>query len=203
MFSIDDAVLATFDFEGSLQDGSGAGRHAKIIGGMFVDGVFGQALAVTAGARPMGIDWSAHAGLLTPPYTVEMVLTPQDTAHWSKLFGGDDANDHGLYYKSEGVQLYPSEPLARGRARPGVLHYIALVVGSDGLATVYLQGERIGEVAAPSLASPTQALFFRDDEATGRAEQLTAVIEALRISRGARDATEIAETWLGLKRGFE
>ena len=188
LFSDDVSVLARFEFNDSVSDSSGAGRDATLLGGRFVDGVFGRGLAVAYTGSPVGLDWSAYAPLLTPPYTIEMALTPETTDAWGKLFGFDDSVDRGWYYKNGGVQAYPYSVLGRGQVQPSVLHYIAFIVHPEDRLEVFYQGEPIGESRVSFNSPPPQAIFFYDDSPTGRREQISAVIEALRISSGAREA---------------
>ena len=189
---LDDDVVAMFEFDKSTDDISGNGRHAKLIGGKYVETSLGMGLLIPA-TDPAGIDWSDYASTLTAPYTVEVILTPTETAPWGKLFSFDDADDNGWYYKSHGLQSYPHPVLGQGSIDPGHRHYLAFVVRAADDMTIFVQGEMVGKTNPGAAAPPSQAMFFRDDTATGRGEQLEAVVEALRISKVARSSEEIME----------
>ena len=141
---------------------------------------------------PLGIDWSEYAGLLSHPYTVEIVLTPADTSGFRKIFSFDDSSDNGWYYNGQGIRAYPNSTLGGGQVLPGELHYIAFVSTAPDQIDVYFQGVLLGSTNASFTAPPSQAIFFRDDAGTGRSERLDAVVEAMRISGVARTAEEIA-----------
>jgi hypothetical protein len=183
-------VLAEFDFNNNTEDSSGNNRDAVLIGGDFVPTFFGIGLQV-GGTSNSGIDWSDHASLLVHPYTIEMILTPQQTSSWRKLFSFDDSKDAGWYYRSEGIQAYPNAVIGSGQVKPGELHYLAFVSTALDQIDVYFQGELLGSTNASFTAPPVQAIFFKDDTATG-GENLEATIEALRISDVARTSDEIA-----------
>jgi hypothetical protein len=59
------------------------------------------------------------------------------------------------------------------------------------LTNIYLDGILLGATPASFAAPPAQAIFFRDDTATSRNEQLRGVVDALRISNSARTGDEI------------
>lgn len=139
---------------------------------------------------PSGIDWSQYAGLLVHPYTIEMILIPKETVAWQKLFSFDDAEDAGWYYKDGGIQAYPHDVLGGGQMQPDGLHYLAFVARTPDQVAIYFQGQLVGLTDASFIAPPAQAIFFKDDRATA-GEQLSGVIEALRISSVARTPAEI------------
>ena len=190
-FPTDDGVLARLELNGDLTDSSGNGRHATLIGGEFVATALGTGLHVGPD-DPLGIDWSEYAGLLSHPYTVEIVLTPADTSGFRKIFSFDDSSDNGWYYNGQGIRAYPNPTLGGGQVLPGELHYIAFVSTAPDQIDVYFQGVLLGSTNASFTAPPSQAIFFRDDAGTGRSERLDAVVEAMRISGVARTAEEIA-----------
>lgn len=128
-----------------------------------------------------------------PPYTIEIILTTARTGPWGKLFGFDDFNDKGWYYKNDGIQAFPNAVLGSGLVRADEQHYLAFVSVDLSTVTVYFQGKPLGSTDATFKAPPPQAFFFRDDSATGRREQIDAIVEEMRISKVARTATEIAE----------
>lgn len=197
---LDDKVVALLEFDGSAADSSDHGRAATLIGGAYVETDLGMGLRVPA-TGAAGIDWTDHVSLLSAPYTVEIILTPSETTPWGKLFGFDDSDDNGWYYKNGGIQSYPHQVLGEGSLPAGHRHYLAFVVRADDVMTVYAQGAKIGETSPGFASPPVQALFFRDDAATGRREQLEAVIDALRISNVARSAEEIMA--IGSELGLE
>lgn len=187
----DGAVLARFEFSDNVSDRSGNARHARLLGGRFVPTSSGQALHVFPSDEG-GIDWSEHAFLLTHPYTIEIVLTPVSTTPWGKLFGFDDSNDDGWYYKNGGIQAYPNEVLGSGQVRGRERHYLAFVSTDPSSVAVYFQGKLLGSTGATFKAPPRRVFFFRDDSYTSRGEQLDAIVEEMRISKVARTAVEIA-----------
>jgi hypothetical protein len=191
VFPMDQHVLALWEFESSAQDLSGNGRDGDLLGGDFVVTPFGRGLRVGEG-DPTGLDWSDHATLLRHPYTVEMVLFPEDVTFWRKIFSFDDASDHGWYYKQGGVQAYPNLELGAGTVRARTWTYLAFVSTAADEVEIYFNGESLGSTGAGFVAPPPQAIFFRDDTVTGRHEQLVATVEAMRISSTTRSAAEIA-----------
>jgi len=200
----DPDVLGDFEFNGDVRDSSGHGRDATFLGGQYVPTARGQGLRVFPAPgpdgvnAPMGIDWSAYASLLAYPYTIEVVLTPQATDCWHKLFGFDDANDDGWYYCSDAFQAYPNPEVGIGLMSPGDEHYLAFVATAPDQIDVYFQGVFVGSTPASFEAPPAQAIFFRDDQSTGRYEQLHGVVDALRISSRARTPGEIVTVQEGL-----
>lgn len=184
-------VLALFEFDGNVSDSSGNGNDAVFIGGRYVSTPLGQGLKLSQGEAG-GIDWSAHASQLVHPYTVEIVLTPQNTANWKKLFSFDDQSDNGWYYLNDGIQAYPHAVLGQGEVIGNQLHYLAFVSTAADQVDVYFQGELIGSTPATFTAPPTQAIFFKDDTITGGSEGLEAVVEAVRISSQTRTLEEMA-----------
>jgi hypothetical protein len=183
-------TLAVFEFNGNVVDSSGNARNATLLGGSFVSTLCGQALKV-GGLQTNGLNWSTYAALLKHPYTVEIVLTPNNTTQWRKLFGFSDADDDGWYYKDEGIQAYPNPVLAPGQVKAGQLHYIAFVSTAPDKVNVYFQGVLLGSTAASFTAPPPQAIFFKDDTQI-QGEDLQATVEAIRISSVSRTETEIS-----------
>ncbi len=186
-------VLAQLELNGDVNDSSGNGRHARLLGGKFVPTPWGQGLELRGSQAVEGIDWSAYASLLREPFSIEMVLTPTATATYAKLFGSRDSTDEGWYYRSQGISIYPESLLVgRGAMRPNERHYLAFVSSGPGQMDVYFQGEKIS--AAPvTFRRASHALFFVDDIQTGRGERIYGVVEALRISGVSRSPAEIAE----------
>jgi choice-of-anchor C domain-containing protein len=202
VFETDTKVLAKFEFNGDLNDSSGNGRHARLLGGEFVETPWGQGLHVSR-TNKTGIDWSAFANLLVSPYTIEIVLTPSATGNWGKLFSFEDANDRGWYYKDKGIQAYPHPVRGGGKVHGNEQHYLAFVSTDPNTVDVYFQGSFIGSTNASFKAPPPQAIFFRDDTRTGRQEQIDAVVEALRVSNISRTPEEIAAIQRRLAPTFE
>lgn len=200
VFSADAGTLALFEFNGDVTDSSGNSRDASLIGGTFAATEWGQGL-VLAGLDPQGIEWTAHAALLVHPYTVEMVLVPDSTTDYLKLFGFDDGSDDGWYYFRNEFLAYPGSQLGAGALVGGVRHYLAIVSTAVDTIDVYFDGILLGSLAASFAAPPAEAIFFRDDTATSRSESLTGVVEEVRLSGVARTAAEIgaSQTRLGLR----
>lgn len=189
LFPPTDNVLAQFEFNGDVQDVSGNDHHATLIGGDFVATSFGQGLRVGI-SQTTGLDWSAHAGLLEHPFTVEMVLVPETTQDWQKLFSFSDSADAGWYYKNQGIQAYPFGILGSGQVKGNERHYLAFVSTAPDQMDVYFQGILLGSTNMSFTAPPTEAIFFKDDTAVA-GEILQAVVEGLRISSVARTPEEI------------
>jgi cysteine-rich repeat protein len=185
-------VLAEFEFEGDTLDTSGNQRHATLLGGSFVPGLFGQELLLSP-VGPTGLDWSAFASLLVHPYSIEMILTPTQTLNFAKLFSSNDALDQGWYYANKGVHDFPTATLGEGLLQNNQRHYLAFVSTSATTMNAFFQGTFIGAFNTSFIAPPPQAIFFRDDSASDRREQVFGVVEGLRISEVARSASEIAQ----------
>ena len=183
-------VLALFEFNGSADDSSGNNRNGELLGGTFVPTPCGSGLRIEDDAH--GVDWSAFADKLTHPYTIEMILTPEQTNSYAKLFSHDASQDTGWYYVSQSIRLYPSDLFSSGSVLGGDLHYLAFVSTGADTIDVYFQGVLVGSGSANFTAPPTHAIFFKDDDATGNRESLRGVVDALRISSTARSADEIA-----------
>ncbi len=189
----DEHTLALFALDGNVQDTSGHGRDAVLISGTFTSTLMGQGLQLSGQSDGDGqsFHWNAYADLLVHPYTVEMIVTPEDTQNYRKLFSLDDSLDAGWYYRSQGLTAYPHERLGEGQALPNEQHYLAFVSLDNATIEIYLQGVSIGTTEASFTAPAAQAIFFNDDTGTGRGEQLTGVVEEVRISDVSRTAVEI------------
>jgi hypothetical protein len=190
LFPVDENVLALWEFDGHSRDISGNGRDGTLLGGEFVTTPFGRGMRVGEDEET-GLDWSTFAPLLEHPFTVEMILFPEDTSAWRKLFSFDDRSDHGWYYRSEGIQSYPNPTLGAGGVVAQEWAYIAFVSTAPDEIEVFLNGESLGRTPTGFAAPPPQAIFFRDDLATGRGEQLEGIVEALRISDVARQPGDL------------
>jgi cysteine-rich repeat protein len=185
-------VLAEFEFEGNTLDTSGNQRDAVLLGGSFVPGLFGQALKLSA-VGAMGLDWSNFASSLVHPYSIEMVLTPEQTLNFAKLFSSNDALDQGWYYASRGFTDFPTGILGQGLMLDNQRHYLAFVSTSATTMNAFFQGNFLGAFNTSFIAPPPQAIFFRDDSISTRREQVLGVIEGLRMSEVARSTAEIAQ----------
>jgi hypothetical protein len=183
-------VLALFEFEGTVDDISGNNRDATVLGGSLVDTTCGTGFAVNENSH--GLDWSTYTTTLTHPYTIEMIVTPDQTSGYAKLFSGNQAEDRGWYYVSQGIRVYPVSLFAQGTVLPHERHYIAFVSTAADTVDIYFQGSLLGTSGASFTAPPASAVFFQDDTATSRVEALDGVVDALRISSVARTKTEIA-----------
>lgn len=193
-------VLAEFNFDGNTNDSSGNGRNAILLGGTFVTR-HGGALQVEPSSKraQVGIDWSAYANLLRHPYSIEIILEPKQTGPWGKIFGFSDSSDNGWYYKNGGFQSYPKPVMGAGTFSPGGLHYLAFVSISPTQIEVFHQGQSQGTTDAMFTAPPQEALFFSDDTATGRREQLSVFVYALRISLGNYSGKDIGANWFEIQ----
>jgi hypothetical protein len=198
VFPVAQNVLAEFNFDDNVLDTSGQERHATLISGSYTTTVCGKGLVVGA-SQENGFQWSQYAGLLTHPYTVEIILTPKETSNWNKLFSFDDQRDNGWYYKNEGLQAYPNPVLGGGQVLANQQHYLAFVSTSESTIDIYFQGQLLGNSKASFTAPPTEAIFFKDDSAV-RGEDLAATVEAVRISSTSRTVAEIAAVQLNLQR---
>lgn len=192
VFAPDSATLAIFEFDGNVLDSSGNGRHATLLGGSYEATAWGQGLRLLT--DPQGFTWP-FAGLLSHPYTIEMVLTPEQVGCYGKLFGFADGDDNGWYY-CDGFVDHPSTTILMSTAlAAGTRHYVAFVSTSATSVDVYFQGTRLGGTPTSFTAPPSGAIFFRDDSSGGgpRSEQVGGPIEALRLSNTTRTAQQIAD----------
>ncbi|MGE0869406.1 MAG: LamG-like jellyroll fold domain-containing protein [Kofleriaceae bacterium] len=187
VFEPDANTLALLELNGDVSDSSGNARDATLIGGTFESTSWGMGLALP-GTQPQGFQWTDHAGLLAHPYTVEMVVTPTDTACFQKLFGAKNNMDAGWYYCDK-FDAYPNEAIGPSLVA-NERHYFAIVSRSATEIDVYVNGAFIGSTDASFSAPPMAAIFFRDDTHTDD-ENLTGVVDAVRISNIARSESEI------------
>jgi|HigsolmetaAR206D_1030411.scaffolds.fasta_scaffold05090_3 hypothetical protein len=185
-----DNVLGLFEFENDVKDSSGNGRDLTLIGGSIVSSRCSSGLKIEQTAVA-GVEWNAYASLIEHPYTIEMVLTPEDTLHWRKLFSFDPNLDDGWYYYQNGIQAYPHEVFGSPDVRENQLHYIAFVSTSPSTIDIYFQGQLIGSSDAAFTAPPSHAVFFQDDSAVPE-ENFSGIVEAMRISSVSRTPEEIA-----------
>ena len=200
VFGVDPNVLALFELNGSLDDTSGNGRHAGTIvpdagpdagAPVFVPTAFGEGLFLPK-TLTQGFQWNAYAPLMTKPHTIEMVVVPTATTCYGRLFSFNRTNDQGFYI-CNGFQAYPNTALGPVFP-PGERLYLALIVrsGDDAgpdVVDVYVNGAFRGTSVTNYTAPPMDAVFFRDESA---GEQLPGVVEAVRISSGARQPSEIS-----------
>lgn len=193
VFTPDTGTLALFELNGDLNDTSGNNRNATLIGGGFAMTPWGMGFAVS-GNQTQGFQWSAYANLLVHPFTVEMVLQPSTTTCYKKLFGGSDTADAGWYYCTQLTSYGSQQSVTKvgPNLSGGQRHYLAFVSTSTTMMDVYLNGTKVGAASTRLASPPTAAIFYRDDTVTQRGEAVNAVIDAVRISKVARTATEIA-----------
>jgi hypothetical protein len=194
-FPSDAATLAIFEFNGDVLDSSGNGRHATLLdpASTYVPSTFGQGLVLPRiGNQVQGIDWSTYAALLTPPYTVEVLVHPTDLNGYNRLFTHNDQDDNGLYYFNGGLVNYPDAPLAGDPLPVDTLHCLAWSAPTTPANTLdlYLDGDYLGQVGR-SYVVPTQAWFFMDDLSVPN-ENILGHVDAMRISNVARSGTELA-----------
>jgi len=187
IFTTDTNTLALFELNGTLADSSGNNRNATLIGGTFVTTSWGQGFSVP-GQSTQGFQWNTYAAMITHPYTVEMVVSAQNVSCWKKLFGPSDSADAGWYFCG-GFSSYPSNAIGP-TFTTNQRHYIAVVSTSSNAIRVYVDGSSIG-TSNNFIAPGGAAIFFRDDTNTSRSEALDGVVDAVRISKVARTATEI------------
>jgi hypothetical protein len=202
VFAVDADTLALFEFDENTLDVSGNGRDAILLGGNFVSTGLGTGLAVQPGlvgeGQSQGIDWSAYAGLITHPFTVEMVIWPASPDCYQKLFGFDDDLDDGWYYCG-GIVSYPLGSGVPDGTDPNLdlllyfRHHLAFVSTSASTMDVYADGNLLGSTSTSIPVALSGAYFFGDDNATSRGEQLDATIDALRISSVARTESELQD----------
>lgn len=188
VFTPDGKTLAIFELNGDVQDSSGNGRHATFIGGAFVDTTFGQGLKMNG--DPQGFSWN-FATLIKSPFTIEMVLIPENMSNYEKLFSPNDKGDEGWYYYERGFEAWPNGKKGSG-FKTNTRHYLAIVSETKGSISIYSNSVLIGKTSTSFSEPPAKAIFFRDDQVTGRSEFFKGVAEAVRISNAARSASEIA-----------
>ena len=192
IFDTDAGTLAKFELNGAVTDSSGNHRDAILLGGVFVPTQFGQGLQLTA--DPQGFDWSAFAGLLHHPYTMEFAFTPTDSSTYHKLFGFDDSADAGFYVHFQAFEPYDHGNLGDiGSILANARTYLALLSTDSSHVDVYINGSFAGNAPSGGIVTgtQTQAIFFRDDAATGRGERFGGVVDAVRLSGVSRSAAEI------------
>lgn len=194
VFAPDGDTLALFELNGTLNDTSGNNRNATLIAGGFTQTPWGMGFAVN-GSTTQGFQWSAYANLLVHPFTIEMVNGCTTTCY-KKLFGGSDTADAGWYYCTQLTSYGSQQSVTKvgPNVSGGQRHYLAFVSTSTAMMDVYLNGAKVGAAPTRLANPPTAAIFFRDDTVTQRSEAVNAVIDAVRLSRVARTATEIAAT---------
>ena len=158
-----------------------------LTGGTWVETEFGEGLRMNG--DPQGFTWG-YAGLITHPYTIEMVFVPWDMSDYEKLFGFDSNLDNGWYLDNYAFEAWPHGSVGSGFTR-NTRHYLAIVSTSSTNINVYLNGNYLGSLSASFTAPPGAAIFFRDDTATGRSEYFSGVAEAVRISNTARSVSEM------------
>jgi hypothetical protein len=189
VFEPDSDALAIFELNGDVVDTSGHHRDATLIGGTFVQTAWGMGLALDGGAT-QGFEWARNAGLLVHPFTVEMVITPQSTACYKKLFGSDDTQDAG-WYLCNTFESYPNDPVGGLQNPANHRQYLAVVSTSPSTVDIYIDGTKAGSTGIGFTQTGT-AIFFRDDTNTNRTEGFAGIVEAVRISGRARTTAELA-----------
>jgi hypothetical protein len=188
IFTNDLQTLARFEFNGDVRDLS-RGRDGTLTGAaQFRPSRFG--LGLSLGPTGPGLVWTPYAGTLTHPFTIEMVLTPDSVAGYNKLFSHDDSLDAGWYVHDGAFSAYPAGNEIANVFQAGQVAYVALASTSPTQLDVYLNGVRVGTTSMVFTAPPPQAVFFRDDR--GGSEQLSGMVDAMRISTGTRTPAEMA-----------
>ncbi len=187
IFESDGDTLAILELNGDLSDSSGNVRHAVALSGNFVPTFWGQGLPLQ-GAAPQGIDWSSYAGLLVHPYTIEIVLVPNDTACYRRIFSFSANSNYGWYY-CNGFVAYPNGSIGN-TFEAQVRHYLAMVSTAPDAIDLYVNGALVDSTNAAFTAPPTDVLFFQDDNANG-SQFLAGTVDAIRLSSVARTPSEI------------
>jgi hypothetical protein len=199
-FPSDDDTLAIFEFSGSVLDSSGNGRNATLLdpASTFIPSAYGSALVLpgVGSGQLQGFDWSAYASLLVPPYTVEVLLYPENLDSWNRLFTNDPTSDDGLYYLNGALQNYPDAPLAGSELPAQSVHCLAwsAPLTPDNVLDLYIDGEYLGQVGR-AYDVPSVAWFLVDNTTgSGTGENLDGSVDAMRISSVARTGAELAAT---------
>jgi hypothetical protein len=188
VFDRDDDTLAVLELNGDVSDSSGNNRNAVLVGGSYVDTAWGQGLSVPGNAAE-GFTWTMYAALITHPFTIEMVLTPNNVDCYKKLFGPGMTVDDGWYY-CKNFQAYPAPTIGEEFPKDQ-RHYLAMTSTASDHIDLYYNGVFVANTKSLAMP-PSDAVFFRDDTGdNGASEHLDAVIDAVRISKIARSAAEI------------
>ena len=189
---MDANTLLRLELNGDLLDSSGAARHPVSISATpaFAATPFGSGLVIADDSSARGFDWSLHVGELSVPYTVELVFQAQSNNWYQKLWGANDGSDSGWYLRDSSVRCYPNSSISTGLAETARV-YLALVVRSASAVDVYANGVFRGTTSPCFTSPPAAALFLRDDSISSRDEQMNGLVDAVRISRGARSVTDI------------
>ncbi len=212
-----DDVLAYFTFDqvsgSTILDVSGQNRHAVLRDGQTLadiqDSPSGSGKALFTEARggpnindrlPMGLDWSAFADLLVPPFSIEMLLWPTGDLHDErKLIGTNDAAFQGLAYRSNGLKGGSAAVLGMDSLQVNDLHYLTFVFVNDTEVRVYAQGEFLGTTIMPNFFLPASGVYLVSDDRS-RTDQLTGFVESVRICRGRLEDGEVQAHWASLAR---
>lgn len=189
IFTTDQTALARFEFNGDARD-LASGRDGYLTtAAQFRPTRFGQGLAV--GSTGPGLVWTPYAGALTYPFSIEMVVTPDATSGYRKLFGPDDNLDAGWYIHDGALVSYPLGAEIPNVFTAGLTTYLAFITASPTEMDVYADGRFLARTPLSFTTPPPQAIFFRDDRGGG--EQFTGTVDALRISTGQRTQQDIQE----------
>ena len=209
VFEQSENVLTQLEMNGSLDDASGQNRPGHLVGRptmRFVDSDFGQALLVEGGND--AFDWTYnHASGLRAPWTVELVFTiTRFPGNWCKILGHDPDSEQGIWLKGtepKNVSVWPdgnrSEFVWRFDEHEWLdqVTYLAFASPMPDQLIVYLNGRRLDRASPSSdgLDMPNQVFSFFQRTRSPENNNVTALIDAVRISSVARTDEEIQRVW--------
>jgi MYXO-CTERM domain-containing protein len=201
-------LMATYEFTNSFaasQPGMAAVQPVDPLGqNLFQsDTVFGQADTVyrfQGAASPA----TSQGGLLlnttgmipVNDYSIEMVVSLDQTSSWRRLLGVSDRTvDTGFYLYNGHLQVWPNTGVGPNPFNAGTWHHIVLTVDPSGTLKGYIDGltDLATTASVMNITSATQTLdFFLDNAAGGPTpnEYSSGSISRLRIYQGALTAPE-------------
>ena len=198
-------VLTQLEMNGTVLDTSGNDNHATLIGvmnGRFVNTPFGQGITVTGGTD--GFNWRYIGnGGLQAPFTIEIVITVQQTdGMWGKIVGHDATDWTGIWFETvrNRLELWPNSAQIEdhldtaGQNIIGSRLYLALRSSADNQIELLVNGAVTDSSnLSDGLNLPNPLLvFFQDRFPGGNNNNVTGVIDAIRISQVLRTNDEIA-----------
>ena len=198
-------VLTQLEMNGTVLDTSGNGNHATLIGemnGRFVNTPFGQGITVTGGTN--GFNWRYIGnGGLQAPFTIEIVVTVQQTdGMWGKIVGHDATDWTGIWFETvrNRLELWPNSAQIEdhldtaGQNIIGSRLYLALRSSADNQIELLVNGAVTDSSdISDGLNLPNPLLvFFQDRFPGGNNNNVTGVIDAIRISQVLRTNNEIS-----------
>lgn len=195
-FPVDENTLAIFEFNGNVQDSSGNNRHATLLNASstYSTSTFGQGLVLPNQSNVyQGIQWNAYKSLLVAPYTVEVLVFPEDVEDYARLFTHDTLDDDGLYYYQGTLINYPDDGLSGVSLASSTLHCLAWAAPASpaNKLNLYLDGDYLGQVNR-AYDEPSIAHFFMDNTENAPNENILGYVDAMRISNVVRTNAELA-----------